>query len=375
VAVTRLASRHPGVALVVACLFVFGAASGLRKTAVANEVILGLPSTTTVHRAYDVAQRGFAPGVLAPVLVVVTARGVGASTTALDRLQHALHGQPGVAAVLGPLHPPTGGGLGLWRTPNAARYVLFWRTNPLGSRAIAQVRGLKHHLPTLLASVGLPSAHGMVGGDMALSADIVDATLTSLKRVVPAILGIILVVIAVFLRALVAPLYLVLTSVLAAAAALGLSTYVVQDLAGFDHTTYYVIFTVVVLLISLGSDYNVFLVGRIWQAGRRLSLREAVGEAGARASRPIATAAIVLALSFVLLVIVPVRAFREIAFAMAAGLVIDAFIVRAILVPALLVLVGPVSAWPDNALAVARRRSIDVAPAPAPGAGRGAAPG
>lgn len=128
--------------------------------------------------------------------------------------------------------------------------------------------------------------------------------------------------------------------------ALGLTVYVMQELFGYGQITYYVIFTTAVLLVSLGSDYNVFLIGRIWQQGRKRSLQNAVEVAGARAARPIAIAGLVLAAAFALLAVVPLRAFREIAFAMAIGLLLDAFIVRAILVPALVVLVGPRSAWP-----------------------------
>lgn len=143
-----------------------------------------------------------------------------------------------------------------------------------------------------------------------------------------------------------APAYLVLTSLLAVMAALGLTVYVMQDLLGYGQITYYVIFVTAVLLVSLGSDYNVFLIGRIWQQRRRRSLRDAVEVAGARAARPIALAGLVLAGAFALLAVVPLRPFREVAFAMTAGLLIDAFIVRAILVPALVSFVGPVSAWP-----------------------------
>jgi putative drug exporter of the RND superfamily len=95
-------------------------------------------------------------------------------------------------------------------------------------------------------------------------------------------------------------------------------------------------------LLSLGSGYNVFLAGDIWAEARRRPLRDA----GARAATPIAVAGIVLAGSFALLALVPVRPFRELAFAMAVGLVLDAFVVRTLLVPALILLVGERSAWP-----------------------------
>ncbi|HZU60052.1 MAG TPA: MMPL family transporter, partial [Solirubrobacteraceae bacterium] len=69
------------------------------------------------------------------------------------------------------------------------------------------------------------------------------------------------------------------------------------------------------------------------------------------------TAGFVLAISFALLAIVPLRPFREIAFGMAVGLLIDAFVVRTVLVPALLALVGPRSAWPGRALRQTRREA------------------
>jgi RND superfamily putative drug exporter len=161
----------------------------------------------------------------------------------------------------------------------------------------------------------------------------------------------------------VAPLYLVGSSVLALAASLGLTVYVFQDLLGYGELTYYVPFVAAVLLAALGSDYNVFLTGRIWQEARRRPLREAVAVGGARAASAITVAGIVLALSFALLALVPVRPFRELAFFMSVGLLIDAFLVRTLLVPSLIALVGPVSGWPGGQL---RRRARLAPPAAAP---------
>src|SRR5205807_7884977 len=127
----------------------------------------------------------------------------------------------------------------------------------------------------------------------------------SLKRVIPIVLLALFLIVAVFLRALVAPLYLVLTSLLGVAASLGITVYVLQEVLGYGQIAYYVIFTVGVMLISLGSDYNVFLVGRIWQEARRRDLREAIEVGGSRAARSITTSGFVLAMAFALLPIVP----------------------------------------------------------------------
>ncbi len=109
-------------------------------------------------------------------------------------------------------------------------------------------------------------------------------------------------------------------------------------------------FAASVLLLALGSDYNVFLAGHVWDEAERRPLREAVEVADARAARPIATAGIILAASFALLALVPLTTFRAIALTMALGLLLDTFLVRQLLVPALIVLVGRRSGWPGREL-------------------------
>jgi RND superfamily putative drug exporter len=158
------------------------------------------------------------------------------------------------------------------------------------------------------------------------------------------------VVLAAFLRALFAPLYLVATSLLALGASLGLTVIVFQDLLGHGELSFYVPFAGIVLLIALGSDYNVYLVGRIWSDARDRPFPEAAERAATSARRAITVAGVVLALSFALLAIVPLRPFRELAFLLTTGLLIDAFVVRGLLAPALVALAGERSAWPRRTL-------------------------
>jgi putative drug exporter of the RND superfamily len=141
-------------------------------------------------------------------------------------------------------------------------------------------------------------------------------------------------------------LYLVLASTLALAASIGLTTLVFQRVLEHDKLTYHVPFAVAVLLLSLGSDYNVVLVGRIWQCAEDRPLREAIATAAPRASRAIGVAGMALAFSFAALALIDLRQFREFAFAMCVGVLIDAFVVRALLIPALVSLVGERSWWP-----------------------------
>ena len=362
----RVAVRHPVVSLLLVLALIGAGASGLGRLAVGNALVKDLPASAEPHQAYQEASRGFSEGVLAPGELLVVGSGVAGQRAALARLEPLIAHQPDVAQVFGPQQSPLAQRLGfsVAHSGNAARYVFFLRSDPLGAAGISAVDTLRDQLPGLVHQAGLTGVSARVAGDTALSADIVSGTINSLERVVPLALLVIFLIVALYLRALVASLYLVLTSLLGVAASLGITVWVLQVLLGWGQIDYYVLFTVGVMLISLGSDYNVFLVGRIWQEARRRWFKEAIEVGGSRAARAITTAGFVLASSFALLVIVPLRPFREIAFAMAVGLLIDTFLVRTVLVPALLSLVGPRSAWPGHAL-----RETPAGPSPAPVAG------
>ena len=130
---------------------------------------------------------------------------------------------------------------------------------------------------------------------------------------------------------------------------MGITVWVFQTFLGYGELTYYVPFAAAVLLVSLGSDYNVFIAGRVWQEARGRPVREALAEAAPQAAGAIRTAGITLALSFALLAIIHVRAFWEFAFAMASGILIETFVVRPLLVPALVALFGEAAAGPGTA--------------------------
>jgi RND superfamily putative drug exporter len=356
----RAASRHPALTAIACATILLGAASGITRIDVGQTLIRGLPRSGETHQAYIQAAQGFTPGVLSPTTILVEAPGVVERRAALRRLQREIDRLPGVALVVGPAEQRLETELGavFSRSANAVRYLVVFRADPLGAGGISRLRALRSRLPELTAAAGLEDVRTSIAGDTALAEETVRLTGDDLGRVAPVAALAIFVVLVVFLRALVAPLYLVGSSVLALAASLGLTVYVFQDLLGYGELTYYVPFVAAVLLAALGSDYNVFLTGRIWQEARRRPLREAVAVGGARAASAITVAGIVLALSFALLALVPVRPFRELAFFMSIGLLIDAFLVRTLLVPSLIALVGPASGWPGGRL---RHR-----PAPAP---------
>jgi putative drug exporter of the RND superfamily len=350
----RLASARPVVVAIGCTLVLLTAATGLARLEVGNTLIRGLPDDAEPEVAYRQAAQGFTPGILSPTVVIVEGRGVADRRRELRVLQRLVAERRGVAQVFGPEQQPFAGDFGAVYSPDgdAARLLVFFRSDPLGSQAIRNLRQLRASMPALLGGAGLSEGvRADFAGDTALAEETVRLTSEDLWRIGPAALGVVLLILMVFLRALVAPVYLLAASLLSLAAALGLTTYVFQDLLGHGELTYFVPFAAAVLLLSLGSDYNVFLTGRVWEEARERPFEDAVAVGAARAATPITIAGVVLALSFAVLALVPLQPFRELAFVMAAGLLLEAFIVRTMLVPALIRLVGTAGGWPGRRLA------------------------
>ncbi|MGH9306316.1 MAG: MMPL family transporter [Acidimicrobiales bacterium] len=328
-------------------------------------LLTDLPSNTTPARAARDVGKGFAPGMLAPTEVVVQHRDIASRPNALRHLQALLSHQPGVAGVLGPgLIPSQVAGavgralgarglhFGLFLAPggDAARYLVVLARDPFGAQAISTVEHLQSHLGELLDRAGLSKAHGGIAGDTALGAVLTSATRSGIVQIGIAIVAVDLIILIIFLRCLLAPIMLLATSMMSVLAAVGVTTWIFQDLARDNSLTFFVPVAAGVLLVSFGSDYNIFLVGRIWDEAAELSIRHAIVAAVPKASSAITRAGSALALTFGLMAIIPLKSFRSFALAMVVGIILDTFVVRSLLVPCILSLLGRFAAWPNRAL-------------------------
>ena len=230
----------------------------------------------------------------------------------------------------------------------AVRYFIALRHHPYSSAGIDDIRALEGAVPGLLDRAGLPRAQPSFAGDTALAAETTHLVTHDLLYVGLAAMFVNVLLLAAFLRSLVAPLLLVGASLLGIAATLGLTALFQRVVLGTPDMTYYVPLAVGVLLLSLGTDYNLFIVGRIWQEADRRDLASAIRAAVPRASRAISIAALALAGSFATLAIIPIDPFRSFAFAVCTGVIIDAFLVRTLMIPALLAVAGDWSWWPSR---------------------------
>jgi RND superfamily putative drug exporter len=321
-----------------------------------------VPRDDPVREGADLLDTSGVGGITAPTEILVEGPGITTEREALDALQAAISDQPGVARVLGPAQNPLPEeyGVVLSRDGTAARYIVVFPGDPLGGKSIEDLEALAAELPALADAAGLHDAAISVTGQTAIAAELAAITRQNLLITVLVAFGIELLILIVYLRAFLAPLLLLSCSALGVVAALGLTVLVFQDIGGATGLTFYVVFATSVLLLALGSDYNVFTVGAIWREARRHPLGRAIARAMPASARAVSAAGLILAATFAMVAIIPLDTFRQLAFTMAVGLLLDTFIVRPVLTPAVLTLLGRWAGWPGRRITTAATSGEDL---------------
>lgn len=347
--VTSLTTPRRAVVAVVVLLAVFGILSlPLASARLDLSFTSSLPADDEVAQGAALLQRTALRGATAPTEVLVEQDGIVQHREQLATLQALIGGMPGVAHVVGPLDNPLQGprGVVMSRNGRAARFIVVLDSDPLADEAIRHADALQERLPTLAEQAGLAPSYLAVTGQTLIAGEVARQTRESLGIVLIAALVIELAILMVYLRSVITPVVLLATGALSVTATLGLTVLVFQGLLGQQGLTFYAPFASAVLLIALGSDYNVFSVGSIWREMRHRDIVSAVRFAVPRAARAITVAGIILAATFALVAVIPLATFWQIAFTMAVGLLIDTFVVRPLLTPALLTLLGRWATWP-----------------------------
>jgi RND superfamily putative drug exporter len=207
----------------------------------------------------------------------------------------------------------------------------------------------------------IAGADAKVGGDTAVNLDVQRAARFDRDLIIPLVLLVVFVILALLLRAILAPILLIGTVVLSFAAALGASALVFKHVFGFGGADSSFPLFVFVFLVALGIDYNIFLMTRVREEAVKHGTRRAALIGLAATGGVITSAGLVLAGTFSVLATLPLVAFAEIGFTVAFGILLDTIIVRSVLVTALNLDIGPKIWWPNGL-----SKAHDVASAEAP---------
>jgi RND superfamily putative drug exporter len=270
----------------------------------------------------------YAAGTSAPVQVVVPDAG------RLGAVRAAVAAAPGVA----------GGGLAegpVQRGAGSSFFELTLAANPSSQAAFDLVAPLRR----VAKAAGGPAT--LVGGPTAAERDLRGSSSRDNKVIVPMILIVVFVILAALLRSLCAPAVLIATVLLSYGAALGAGAFVFKHGLGYPGEDPSLVLFTFLFLVALGVDYNIFLMARVREEALRSGTRSGVVRALVVTGPVITSAGIVLAGTFSALASLPLISFTEIGFVIAFGVLLDTFLVRTILVPALVIELDQRVWWPS----------------------------
>ncbi|MBM7567457.1 MMPL family transporter [Paenibacillus sacheonensis] len=277
----------------------------------------------------------FNPGELAPVQVVVQTDGH------QDDVQSALAGLPFVQSVSVAREGT--------KDPGFHSYEVELADNPYANEAVDHLPDIRHTAEEALTAAGIDHAPDKVwiAGQTAEQYDTRHTTARDARLVIPAIIVLIALLLLLYLRSIVAMLYLVATVLLSYYSALGLGWIVLHYVFGADAIQGLIPLYAFVFIVALGEDYNIFMISGIWRKARSMPLRQAVKEGVSQTGSVITSAGLILAGTFAVLATLPIQVLVQFGTVTAIGVLLDTFVVRPFLVPALTVLCGRYSFWPS----------------------------
>jgi RND superfamily putative drug exporter len=268
---------------------------------------------------YDTLAAHFPSGLTNPTIVIAANPAVGEAVTRAS----------GVVSAMPAGHSASG--LTQWSVVLTAAPA-----SPEAFKTIDALRNSAHQL----------DAHAVVGGPDAQARDAAAAAQHDRKIIIPAILLVVLAVLYVLLRSALAPLLLVAVTVLSALAALGVGGWASVHLFGFpalDNGTPLFAF---LFLVALGVDYTIFLVTRAREETPEFGNRQGIVRAVSATGAVITSAGIVLAAVFCVLGVLPLIVLTQLGIIVGLGILLDTFVVRTVIIPALFTLIGPRIWWP-----------------------------
>ncbi len=221
----------------------------------------------------------------------------------------------------------------------AVRLQVVLASGPYSPEALTAVQ-------TIRTTIKADGFDGVVEGNSAVLLDLRNASNRDMTRAFIFVLSGVFVVLILLLRALVAPIYLILTILLSYTATLGVVRLLFVNLLGAAGIVWWVPMFMFVMLVALGMDYNIFLIGRVKEEVAAGGTRPGTRLALARTGGIITSAGIIMAGTFASMMSASILGLLQIGFAVAFGVLLDTFVVRTTLVPAIVVLLGRWSWWP-----------------------------
>ena len=304
--------------LAIFCLGLLNFSTGLTQGNSFRDSVESISAQKTIAAAFPAGQS-------APTDVIVS------DPSKVGAVRAAVADVEGVAAVT---PTPSSG-------PQGTVLAAFLRDDPYSTEAFAVI-------PDIRKAARAADPGALVGGSTAVEADLRDASADDTRLLVPVATVIVFLILILLLRSVLAAVLLIGTVILSFGASLGVAAVVYDVLFGFPGSDPSLPLFAFIFLVALGVDYNIFLMARVREETIKHGTRVGMLRGLAVTGGVITSAGIVLAGTFSVLAVLPLVFLTEIGFVIAFGVLLDTFIVRSILVPALVFDIGPKVWWPSK---------------------------
>ena len=355
--VGRFVVKRPAVITIVITAVLAVCALNMTQITYSFNLIKSFPADMNSRIGYEWLEKYYAKGELAPTTVVLTSSKK-IEVQKLEDLKAELEKQEGVEkvttnlqALQNPAQPMVRqDGEILSKDGKAARLQFIFQDNPYDQRSIDQLRKLRSQAKKILAESGLSPNQDQLHfvGETAKQVDIQELNDRDTRNVILFVTLLIVLLLGIQTRSILAPIYMIFTIVLSYGAAMGLSTLAFHQLLDLPAMSYRIPLYTFVFLVALGVDYSIMLVSRIKEENKQYALKKAIERGVSLTGGVISSAGVILAATFGVLMTQPLQELFLFGFTVALGILLDTFLVRALLVPSFIALLGKYSFWPSK---------------------------
>ncbi len=329
-------TEKPWLIIVMTTIILGGLAAFVPKMQFTYGLLESFPEDMPSREGFTLIADHYPPGEIAPVKIIVDTGGQNVS------LVEALEQHPYVEEVEGPNEGA--------ENKNLKEWTVTLSINPYATEAVNSIPEFRHIAMDALKDSGVSDVGEAVwiGGETATLYDTEEITSRDQAIIIPVLLVIIAVLLFVYLKSIVAMLYLLATVLLSYFSALGLGWIVLHHIFGVAEIQGLIPLYAFVFLVVLGEDYNIFLVSSIWRKRKEMPLKQAISESVGETGSVISSAGLILAGTFSVLAVLPLQVLVHFGTITAIGILLDTFFVRPLLVPAITTVLGRFAFWPGK---------------------------
>lgn len=333
-ALGHVVTEKPKSVLVISLIILIGLAAFAPQIKFTYNILESFPSTMPSREGFSLLAEHVSPGSLAPVKVVVNTEGKNVD------VQSALTKLPYVDSVSKPEDSK--------KDANYKAYELIFKQDPYDIESINRIPEIRSTSEQKLIEAGIAAPQVWVGGETATQYDTKTVVERDTKIVIPVVISVIAILLLIYLRSIVATVYLIATVLLSYFSALGAGWLILHYFMDTSAIQGLIPLYAFVFLVALGEDYNIFMISSIWQERNRLKLKDAIRLGVSSTSSVITSAGLILAGTFAVLASLPIQVLVQFGVICAIGVILDTFIVRPFLVPSITMLLGDAVFWPSK---------------------------